>query len=86
MDARKNGRKQFSEAFGAGATSSLACLLLARAFFLAPIYVLSSATQASRLYVFLPTNPKEITWRQVQLFSLTNFCVFSCLDVLFSIL
>ena len=35
---------------------------------------------ARRVYVFLPTNPKEITWRQVPLVSLTNCCVFSCLN------
>ena len=44
MGARKNGRVRGRHARGEGAP--LACLLLARAFFLAPIYFLAPARQA----------------------------------------
>ena len=46
MGARKNGRVREGHARGEGAPSPLACLLLARAFFLAPPYFLAPATQA----------------------------------------
>ena len=46
MGARKNGRVRGRHARGEGTPSPLACLLLARPFFLAPTYFLAPATQA----------------------------------------
>ena len=50
MGARQNGRARER-----GAPSPLACLLLSRAFFLAPIYFLAPATQAIEALARTPT-------------------------------